>query len=54
MKPFEKAVLLALDVMLNNNASMKERKELKDKAREAIQDALEKGGERWPESTNNW
>jgi hypothetical protein len=54
MKPFEKAVLLALETMLDTSPSIKERKERREKALKAINDALEQGGERWPERTNDW
>lgn len=54
MKPFEKAVLLALETMLDTSPSIKERKEKRAEALSAINEALEHGGVRYPESTNNW
>lgn len=54
MTSFEKAVLLALETMLDTTPGIKKRKENREAALKAINDALEKGGVRWPDSTNNW
>lgn len=54
MTRFEKAVLLALETMLDTSPSIKERKERRAAALKAINDALESGGVRYPDNTNNW
>lgn len=54
MKRTEKAILLALEVMLNSKLSLKERRERREAALDEINRALEEGGVRMPENTSGW
>lgn len=54
MKRSEKAILLALEVMLNSKLSLKERKARREEALDEINRALEESGVRMPENTSGW